>query len=110
MTITLSAYLIKRHAAQWVRHLIAEPQTPSRVKRRELSSWQRRFWEHQIRNDMARQTRRRRALQSSQTRTRYACGGLTVLNDSSLRATRRISAPLGGSGLEEEGDYGEFNE
>jgi len=43
--------LIKRHVAQSARHLIVSPQTPSRVKRRELGFWQRRFWEHQIRDD-----------------------------------------------------------
>jgi putative transposase len=43
--------LIKRQVAQSARHLVAEAQTASRVKRRELGFWQRRFWEHQIRDE-----------------------------------------------------------
>lgn len=43
--------LIKRHVSQAVRHLLPAGQSASRDKRRELSLWQRRFWEHQIRDD-----------------------------------------------------------
>lgn len=43
--------LIKRHIAQSARHLTKAPQTLSRVKRRKLGFWQRRFWEHRIRDD-----------------------------------------------------------
>jgi len=43
--------LIKRQVAQSARHLVVEAQTASRVKRRELGFWQRRFWEHQIRDE-----------------------------------------------------------
>ncbi len=34
-----------------MRNLIAAPVSPSRRKRGELGLWQRRFWEHQIRNE-----------------------------------------------------------
>ncbi|MGH8501984.1 MAG: REP-associated tyrosine transposase [Gammaproteobacteria bacterium] len=44
--------LIKRYVAQSAQHWVSAPQTLSRMKRRELGFWQRRFWEHQIRNDM----------------------------------------------------------
>lgn len=43
--------LTKRQVAQSARHLVGEAQTASRVKRRELGFWQRRFWEHQIRDE-----------------------------------------------------------
>jgi len=42
--------LIKRHASQQTRHLTAMPETPAMQKRRDLGLWQRRFWEHQIRD------------------------------------------------------------
>lgn len=42
---------IKRRVSQAVRDRMAEGVTASRTKRRELGLWQRRFWEHQIRND-----------------------------------------------------------
>lgn len=43
--------LIKRQVAQAARHLVGDAQTPSRVRRREIGFWQRRFWEHRIRDD-----------------------------------------------------------
>lgn len=43
--------LIKRHTSQAVRHLVASPATESRRKRHEIGLWQRRFWEHQIRDE-----------------------------------------------------------
>ena len=43
--------IIKRGVSQQVRDLIVAPVSPSRRKRGELGSWQRRFWEHQIRNE-----------------------------------------------------------
>ncbi len=42
--------LLKRHVSQTVRHLLLASQSASRHKRRELALWQRRFWEHQIRD------------------------------------------------------------
>ncbi|MDQ3581795.1 MAG: transposase [Pseudomonadota bacterium] len=42
--------LLKRHVSQTVRHLLLAGQSASRHKRRELALWQRRFWEHQIRD------------------------------------------------------------
>jgi len=42
--------LLKRHVSQAVRHLLLAGQSASRHKRRELALWQRRFWEHQIRD------------------------------------------------------------
>ncbi|MGH8468660.1 MAG: REP-associated tyrosine transposase [Gammaproteobacteria bacterium] len=44
--------LVKRRVSGQVRHLIATDLTSSRSKRRELGLWQRRFWEHQIRDDL----------------------------------------------------------
>jgi putative transposase len=44
--------IIKRGVSQQVRDLIAAPVSPSRRKRGELGLWQRRFWEHQIRNEL----------------------------------------------------------
>ncbi len=41
--------MIKRYVAKECRHL-ALPQTASQQKRREIAFWQRRFWEHQIRD------------------------------------------------------------
>jgi len=43
--------IIKRLTSQRARHLIVQPTTASRRKRRELGLWQRRFWEHQIRDE-----------------------------------------------------------
>ena len=43
--------LIKRQVSQSVRDRLAQDVTASRIKRRELGLWQRRFWEHQIRDD-----------------------------------------------------------
>lgn len=43
--------LIKRHISKSTRHLLVEPQSASQKKRRELGLWQRRFWEHQIRDE-----------------------------------------------------------
>jgi putative transposase len=43
--------IIKRLVSQQTRHLLATNISPSRSKRSELSLWQRRFWEHQIRDD-----------------------------------------------------------
>src|SRR5712692_5547211 len=42
--------IIKRRVSQQVRELIEQNINASRRKRRELGLWQRRFWEHQIRN------------------------------------------------------------
>lgn len=43
--------MIKRQVSQAVRDRLAEGVTASRRKRRELGLWQRRFWEHQIRDE-----------------------------------------------------------
>ena len=43
--------IIKRRVSQQVRELIEQNINASRRKRRELGLWQRRFWEHQIRNE-----------------------------------------------------------
>lgn len=43
--------LIKRQVGQAVRDRLAEGVTASRAKRRELGLWQRRFWEHRIKDD-----------------------------------------------------------
>ncbi len=43
--------LLKRQVSQAVRHLLSPSQSASRHKRRELALWQRRFWEHQIRDE-----------------------------------------------------------
>ncbi|MBI3772502.1 MAG: transposase [Gammaproteobacteria bacterium] len=43
--------LIKRQVSQASRHLITHEQNDSQKKRREIGFWQRRYWEHQIRND-----------------------------------------------------------
>ena len=42
---------IKRSVSQAMRHLIERPQSESSVRRREIGFWQRRFWEHQIRDE-----------------------------------------------------------
>lgn len=42
--------LVKRLTSQQTRHLITPEVSESRKKRGELSLWQRRFWEHQIRD------------------------------------------------------------
>jgi putative transposase len=44
--------LVKRRVSQQVRHLITTDLTSSCRKRLELGLWQRRFWEHQIRDDL----------------------------------------------------------
>ncbi|MCL5669358.1 MAG: transposase [Gammaproteobacteria bacterium] len=43
--------LIKRYVSQDTQPLLAVPSAASRQKRRELGLWQRRFWEHQIRDE-----------------------------------------------------------
>ncbi len=43
--------LIKRQVSQSTRHLVHGSQTASQLRRRELGLWQRRFWEHQIRDE-----------------------------------------------------------
>jgi putative transposase len=43
--------LIKRLVSQATRHLVEAPISRSRQQRRELGLWQRRFWEHQIRDE-----------------------------------------------------------
>lgn len=48
---SLRQSLLKRYTSQQVRDRIGAPQSPSRQKRRELGLWQRRFWEHKIRDD-----------------------------------------------------------
>ncbi len=44
--------LLKRYVSQRVRHRLQEPQSASRHMRGELGLWQRRFWEHQIRDEV----------------------------------------------------------
>jgi putative transposase len=43
--------IIKRSVSQKTRGLITSPQSRSRQSRGELGLWQRRFWEHQIRDE-----------------------------------------------------------
>lgn len=43
--------LIKRLTSQQTRHLITPKLSSSRQARRELGLWQRRFWEHQVRDE-----------------------------------------------------------
>jgi putative transposase len=43
--------LIKRETSRLVRHLIAAPLRPSGTRRHENGLWQRRFWEHLIRDE-----------------------------------------------------------
>jgi len=43
--------IIKRQVAQSVRHLASQTPSASRIKRREIGFWQRRYWEHQIRDN-----------------------------------------------------------
>ena len=43
--------LIKRLVSQATRHLVESPIRRSRQQRRELGLWQRRFWEHRIRDE-----------------------------------------------------------
>lgn len=43
--------ILKRNVSQAARHLVAQTQSNSRVKRREIDFWQRRYWEHLIRDD-----------------------------------------------------------
>ena len=43
--------LIKRLVSQATRHLVQIPTSRSYQQRRELGLWQRRFWEHQIRDE-----------------------------------------------------------
>jgi len=44
--------MIKRHVSQHCRHLINDEQAnTSRLKRMEFCFWQRRYWEHQIRDE-----------------------------------------------------------
>lgn len=46
--------IIKSHVSRCCAHLIesCEPRSASRIKRREIDFWQRRFWEHQIRDEL----------------------------------------------------------
>ena len=44
--------LIKRDTAQASRHLISAPVTESARKRGEIGFWQRRYWEHQLRDEV----------------------------------------------------------
>ena len=44
--------LIKRQVSQASRHLVDQSQSASRSKRREIGFWQRRYWEHLIRNEL----------------------------------------------------------
>ena len=45
--------MIKTNVSRCCAHLIesCEPRSASRIKRREIDFWQRRFWEHQIRDE-----------------------------------------------------------
>jgi len=43
--------IIKRRVSQSARDLVEQPQGASRIKRREIGFWQRRYWEHQIRDE-----------------------------------------------------------
>jgi putative transposase len=43
--------IIKRKISQAARHLVGQTQSASRERRREIDFWQRRYWEHQIRDD-----------------------------------------------------------
>jgi len=43
--------LIKRQVSQAARHLLHASQSASRHQRRELALWQRRYWEHRIRDE-----------------------------------------------------------
>ncbi len=43
--------IVKRRVSQRVRHLLPTPEIGSQAARRELGLWQRRFWEHQIRDE-----------------------------------------------------------
>jgi putative transposase len=43
--------VLKRDVAQCVRHRLQNVTSRSKQQRRELGLWQRRFWEHQIRDD-----------------------------------------------------------
>lgn len=47
--------MIKRGVSQKVRDMIEAPLSKSRQARREIGLWQRRFWEHQIRDDLDRE-------------------------------------------------------
>lgn len=47
--------MIKRRVSQKVRDLVEPPRSQSRQVRGELGLWQRRFWEHQIRDDADRE-------------------------------------------------------
>ena len=42
---------IKLLTSRAVRHVLPKPETTSALKRNELGLWQRRFWEHQIRDE-----------------------------------------------------------
>ena len=46
--------MIKAHVSRTCAYLIEtqEPRSASRIKRREIDFWQRRFWEHQIRDEI----------------------------------------------------------
>ena len=43
--------MIKAHVSGRCEHLLERDEGASRIKRREADFWQRRFWEHQIRDD-----------------------------------------------------------
>lgn len=45
--------MIKRHVSQYRAHLIKDAELPSasKLKRNETNFWQRRYWEHQIRDE-----------------------------------------------------------
>ncbi|MBI3772666.1 MAG: transposase [Gammaproteobacteria bacterium] len=49
---TIRWSLIKRQVSQASRHLVTHEQNNSQRKRREIGFWQRRYWEHQIRDDI----------------------------------------------------------
>ena len=58
--------MIKAHVSRSCAYLIEthEPRSASRIKRREIDFWQRRFWEHQIRDEIVSTMRRLHPLQS----------------------------------------------
>ncbi len=86
----------KRIKSLFTRHAVARGIACERNRRGEYALWQRRFWEHTVRDEIGPcSTRRLHPLQSRQTRARSAGWRLAALVLSSLREAWRIAERLG---------------
>jgi REP element-mobilizing transposase RayT len=71
------------------------PPTASKTVKRERGLWQRRYWEHAIRDDADFESRRLHTFQSRKTRARQSCRRLAVQQFQTICRARRPASRLG---------------